>query len=41
LHRKLSGAFLMLAKLGSRVRCRELFENAVGKWEEGKNGKEV
>jgi len=36
LHRKLSGAFLMLAKLGSRVRCRELFENAVGKWEEGK-----
>lgn len=39
LHRKLSGAFLMLAKLGSRVRCRELFENAVGKWEEGKGRK--
>lgn len=29
LHRKLSGAFLLCAKLGSRVRCRELFENAV------------
>ncbi|KAF2092619.1 ubiquinone biosynthesis protein-like protein coq-8 [Rhizodiscina lignyota] len=33
LHRKLSGAFLLCARLGSRVRCRELFENAVGKWE--------
>jgi aarF domain-containing kinase len=31
LHRKLSGAFLLCARLGSRVRCRELFENAMGK----------
>ncbi|KAI1391042.1 ABC1-domain-containing protein [Hypoxylon trugodes] len=31
LHRKLSGAFLLCAKLGSRVRCRELFERAVRK----------
>lgn len=31
LHRKLSGAFLLCAKLGSRVRCREMFEEAVGK----------
>lgn len=31
LHRKLSGAFLLCAKLGSKVRCRELFENAVAK----------
>ena len=29
LHRKLSGAFLLCAKLGSRVRCRELFKNAM------------
>ncbi|KAF2005476.1 ABC1-domain-containing protein [Amniculicola lignicola CBS 123094] len=29
LHRKLSGAFLLCAKLGSRVRCREMFEKAV------------
>lgn len=29
LHRKLSGAFLMCARLGSRVPCRELFESAV------------
>ncbi|KAJ4425316.1 hypothetical protein N0V82_000126 [Gnomoniopsis sp. IMI 355080] len=29
LHRKLSGAFLLCARLGSRVRCREMFENAV------------
>ena len=32
LHRKLSGAFLLLARLGSRVRCRELFEGAVEGW---------
>jgi len=32
LHRKLSGAFLMLARLGSRVRCREMFQNAVEEW---------
>ena len=31
LHRKLSGAFLLCARLGSRVRCRELFEEAVRK----------
>ncbi|KAI1651699.1 ABC1-domain-containing protein [Daldinia loculata] len=31
LHRKLSGAFLLCAKLGARVRCRELFERAVKK----------
>ncbi|CAM1508443.1 Fc.00g052910.m01.CDS01 [Cosmosporella sp. VM-42] len=29
LHRKLSGAFLLCAKLGSKVRCREMFENAL------------
>ncbi|KAK8100268.1 molecular chaperone [Apiospora kogelbergensis] len=31
LHRKLSGAFLLCAKLGSKVRCREMFEKAVTK----------
>lgn len=31
LHRKLSGAFLLCSKLGSRVRCRELFEQALKK----------
>ncbi|ROW15445.1 hypothetical protein VPNG_02345 [Cytospora leucostoma] len=31
LHRKLSGAFLLCARMGSRVRCRELFEDAVVK----------
>ncbi len=31
LHRKLSGAFLLCARLGSRVRCREMFRNAMGK----------
>ncbi|KAL1959347.1 hypothetical protein VTO42DRAFT_2150 [Malbranchea cinnamomea] len=37
LHRKLSGAFLLCARLGSRVRCKELFEQAVEKvdWNEG------
>ncbi|KAF0387795.1 ABC1-domain-containing protein [Gigaspora margarita] len=29
LHRKLSGAFLLCAKLGSRVRCRKLLEEVV------------
>ena len=29
LHRKLSGAFLLCAKLGSKVRCRELFVTAM------------
>ncbi|TPX15163.1 uncharacterized protein E0L32_004721 [Thyridium curvatum] len=31
LHRKLSGAFLLCARLGSRVRCRDLFEEAIKK----------
>lgn len=31
LHRKLSGAFLLCARLGSRVRCRELFQESMGK----------
>lgn len=29
LHRKLSGAFLLCARLGSRVRCRDLFQEAL------------
>ncbi|KAI9818453.1 MAG: hypothetical protein M1827_000512 [Pycnora praestabilis] len=29
LHRKLSGAFLLCARLGSRVRCREMFRRAM------------
>jgi aarF domain-containing kinase len=33
LHRKLSGAFLLCAKLGSNVRCREMFESAMMEWE--------
>ena len=32
LHRKLSGAFLLLARLGSRVKCREMFVEAVNQW---------
>ncbi|RFU27410.1 hypothetical protein B7463_g8940, partial [Scytalidium lignicola] len=32
LHRKLSGAFLLCARLGSRVRCRELFRNSMEKF---------
>lgn len=36
LHRKLSGAFLLLARLGSRVKCRELFLDAIGKWKKRK-----
>lgn len=31
LHRKLSGAFLLCARLGSKVRCKELFEQALQK----------
>jgi aarF domain-containing kinase len=31
LHRKLSGAFLLCAKLGSQVRCRQLFEDSLRK----------
>ena len=30
LNRKLSGSFLLCAKLGSRVNCRELWEDVVG-----------
>ena len=33
LHRKLSGAFLLCARLGSRVPCKELFANAMGTFE--------
>jgi len=33
LHRKLSGAFLLCARLGSRVPCRELFSKAIKTWE--------
>src|SRR5438034_3308573 len=33
LHRKLSGAFLLCARLGSRVPCKELFANALAKAE--------
>lgn len=35
LHRKLSGAFLLCARLGSRVRCREMFEKAVETYRTG------
>lgn len=39
LHRKLSGAFLMCARLGSRVPCRELFESAAERYRrKGKMG---
>jgi aarF domain-containing kinase len=31
LHRKLSGAFLLCARLGSKVRCKELFKDAMEK----------
>jgi aarF domain-containing kinase len=33
LHRKLSGAFLLCARLGSRVRCKELFTHALAQVE--------
>ena len=29
LHRKLSGAFLLCAKLGARIRCKKMFANAM------------
>ncbi|CAI6333773.1 unnamed protein product [Periconia digitata] len=35
LHRKLSGAFLLCAKLGSRVPCRQLFEDAIEVYRKG------
>lgn len=41
LHRKLSGAFLMLARLGSRVKCRAMFVEAVKKWEDSKKSGRV
>lgn len=31
LHRKLSGAFLLCARLGSRVKCKEMFKKALAK----------
>ena len=34
LHRKLSGAFLLCARLGSRVPCKELFANAIKRADE-------
>lgn len=37
LHRKLSGAFLLSARLGAQVRCRDMFVNAVRLWED-RNG---
>ena len=36
LHRKLSGAFLLLARLESRVKCRGMFVRAVEGWEKRK-----
>lgn len=39
LHRKLSGAFLLCARLGSRVRCREMFEQALAR--SGMRGQQV
>lgn len=30
LHRKLSGAFLLCAKLGAKVRCKGIFEEVIG-----------
>jgi len=39
LHRKLSGAFLLCARLGSNVRCREMFDSAIAKWERKAEGR--
>jgi len=39
LHRKLSGAFLLCARLGSRVRCRDMFEEALDKTSYFPNGR--
>ena len=33
LHRKLSGAFLLCARLGSQVPCKSMFTEAMGKFE--------
>jgi aarF domain-containing kinase len=37
LHRKLSGAFLLCARLGSKVRCKEMFEGALARWAKRKD----
>lgn len=34
LHRKLSGAFLLCARIGAKVRCKELFEEIMMKNQE-------
>ncbi|CAD0090649.1 unnamed protein product [Aureobasidium vineae] len=36
LHRKLSGAFLLCARLGANVPAKKLFEDAVNKWKQSK-----
>ncbi|KAF1839088.1 ABC1-domain-containing protein [Decorospora gaudefroyi] len=41
LHRKLSGAFLLCARLGSRVPCKGLFASAIRTWEGEKGGNDV
>ncbi|KAF2676701.1 ABC1-domain-containing protein [Lentithecium fluviatile CBS 122367] len=41
LHRKLSGAFLLCARLGSRVPCKELFQRAVEVYNKGGNMKQA
>jgi aarF domain-containing kinase len=38
LHRKLSGAFLLCARLGANVPAKRLFEDAVAKWEKKQAG---
>jgi aarF domain-containing kinase len=38
LHRKLSGAFLLCARLGSRVSCKQLFHDTVQRWKGGAAG---
>lgn len=39
LHRKLSGAFLLCARLGSRVPTRDMFQKAVERWQGKRSGK--
>jgi aarF domain-containing kinase len=36
LHRKLSGAFLLCARLGSRVPCKQMFKDAMVRFEQAK-----
>jgi aarF domain-containing kinase len=38
LHRKLSGAFLLCARLKSKIRTRDMFADAVGLWESRERG---